>query len=117
MSEDFMYWERQRLEHEADLMDPPPHYRGNEPTASQIDYERGNEELPCNKTCNAGSWCEGCMYDDARREELERGVCPVCGGPLSTGDGCETPDLYCAACSLAYEPEDAISYRDCDLGI
>ena len=38
MSETFDRWTDNRNEHEASLMDPAPHYRGNEPSPSEIDY-------------------------------------------------------------------------------
>jgi len=53
--------------------DGTPYYRGNEPSASQIEWEyqqvmRGG--LPCYRLCHPGDHCEGCMWDDARCEDL-----------------------------------------------
>jgi hypothetical protein len=59
MSETFDRWTDNRNEHEAGLMDPGPHYRGNEPSASQIDYERQDDDwMPelCYGKCDLCPW-------------------------------------------------------------
>jgi len=113
MSETFDRWTDNRNEHEAGLMDPSPHYQGNEPSANQIDYERGQleEDLfvldetddPCLSCSRRDDWhnCARCHDHDGYRGragfDKSGGACRnLCGHQMS-------PD--CAGCPV-YDDDD-----------